>query len=130
MKGARRKMTREQFEQAEKLNQEIKKYEDLIDRIRQGISYKTKADKMAQEIIEKRKTVYDDHNERWTLSRFFKLVFEGKRILAIPNYELAQGIEMDADMGLILTILDYLEKKKKEYESDFESIGACNTNLF
>lgn len=117
-------MTREQFEQAEKLNQQIKKYEDLIGRIKQGISYKTVADGMANKTIKERGMEYNNHNEKWTLSKFFKLIFKDKKIVAIPHYELAQGIEMDAEMELILIILDYLERKKQEFETEFNSIGG------
>lgn len=48
-------MTREQFERAAELNEEIQKYEDLIGRIRLGISVKRKEDEKAEKRIEARK---------------------------------------------------------------------------
>lgn len=67
---------------------------------------------------------HDPHHEKWKLLRFFRLTFKGKKVIAMPHYEFAQGIEMDADAELIKVIIDYLEKKKKECEVEFESIGT------
>lgn len=64
------------------------------------------------------------HHEKWTLLRFFRLTFKGKKVIATPHYEFAQGIEMDADAELIKVIIDYLEKKKKVCEMEFEQIGG------
>ena len=115
-------MTREQFKEAIKLDKEIQKYSDLIRRIRTGISVKKKEDEKAEK--ELRKGNHDPHNEKWTLSRFFTLGFRGKKVVALPRYEFAQGIEMDADAELIKVILDYLVRKKKECEEEFERIGG------
>lgn len=115
-------MTREQFERATELNQEIQKYADLIGKIRLGISVKKKKDEKAEKGL--RQENHNPHHEEWTLSRFFRLTLKGKKVIAIPNYEFAQGIEMDADAELIKVIIDYLEKKKKVCEMEFEQIGG------
>ena len=115
-------MTREQFERARELDKEIQKYADLIGRIRLGIAVKRKEDEKAEKGLKKGK--HDPHKEKWTLLRFFRLTFKGKKVIAMPHYEFAQSIEMDADAELIKVILDYLEKKKKECEEEFEQIGG------
>lgn len=106
-------MTREQFERARELDKEIQKYADLIGRTRLGISIKKQKDRKAKK-----------ENDKWTLSRFFTLRFKEKKVVAVPRYEFAQDIEMDADAELIKVIVDRLEKKKKECEVEFESIGT------
>lgn len=115
-------MTREQFERARELDKEIQKYADLIGRIRLGISVKRKEDEKAGK--ELKRGNHNPHNEEWTLSKFFTLRFKEKKVVAMPHYEFAQGIEMDADAELIKIIIDYLERKKKECEVEFESIGT------
>lgn len=114
-------MTREQFNRATELNKEIQKYTNLIAAIHNGLLTKIAKDKAAKKRLEERS---DDHNARWTLLRFFKLRLEKQKVIAVPHYEFAQGIEMDADPELISVILDYLEKKKKAYEAEFEKIGG------
>lgn len=116
------RMTREQFERARELYKEIQKYADLIGRIRVGISFKKREDEKAEK--ELKQGNHNPHNEKWTLSRFFQLTFKGKKVIAMPHYEFAQGIEMDADAELIKVILDYLERRKKEHEEEFEQIGG------
>lgn len=115
-------MTREQFESAKELDKEIQKYADLIGRIRVGISVKRNEDEKSEK--ELKRGNHNPHHEKWTLSRFFQLTFKGKKVIAMPHYEFAQGIEMDADAELIKVILDYLERKKKECEEEFEQIGG------
>lgn len=115
-------MTREQFERARELNEEIQKYADLIGRIRLGISVKKKEDEKAER--ELKHGTFLPHHEEWTLSKFFILTFKGRKVVAMPHYEFAQGIEMNADVELINVILDYLERKKKEREVEFEQIGG------
>lgn len=117
-------MTREQFDRATELDKEIQKYADLIGRIRLGISIKRKEDEKAEK--ELKRGNHNPHKEEWTLLRFFRLTFKGKKVIAMPHYEFAQGIEMDADAELINVIIDYLEKKKKECEMEFERIGSQN----
>lgn len=115
-------MTREQFERARELDKEIQKYADLIGRIRVGISFKKREDEKAEK--ELKRGNYNPHNEKWTLSKFFTLKFKEQKVVAIPHYEFAQGIEMDADAELINIIIDYSERKKKECEEEFEQIGG------
>lgn len=115
-------MTKEQFERARELDKEIQKYEDLIGRIRVGILFKKKEDEKAEKGLKRGN--HNPHHEKWTLLRFFQLVFKGNKVIAMPHYEFAQGIEMDADAELIKVIIDYLEKKKKECEEEFEQIGG------
>lgn len=115
-------MTREQFEKAIEIDKEMQKYADLIGRIRVGISVKRKKDEEAEK--ELKRGNHDPHHEKWTLSRFFTLRFKERKVVALPHYEFAQGIEMDADAELIKAILDYLERKKKECEEEFEQIGG------
>ena len=117
-------MTRGQFEKAEKLNEEIQKYDDLISRINQGISYKTGEDEKARERIERMGRGYNDHNERWTLSKFFGLRFKEQKVIAIPHYEFAQGVEIEADAELVGLIVDYFQKKKDACEEEFKRIGG------
>lgn len=115
-------MTREQFERARELDKDIQKYADLVGRIRIGISVKRKEDEKAEKELKRGK--HNPHHEKWTLLRFFRLTFKGKKVIAMPHYEFAQGIEMDADAELINIIIDYLERKKKECEEEFERIGG------
>lgn len=114
-------MTREQFNRATELNQEMQKYADLIEKIRLGISAKRKEDEKAEKGLKQEN--HNPHLEEWTLLRFFRLTLKGKKIIAMPHYEFAQGIEIDADAELIGIIIDYLEKKKKECEMEFEQIN-------
>lgn len=118
-------MTKEQFDKATELNQEIQKYTDLIIKIKDGRSTKIKMDKAAKEDLGKRS---DDHDARWQLLRFFILRFRKEKVIVVPHYEFAQGIEMDAEPELIAVILDYLDKKKKAYEAEFEKIGGENSD--
>lgn len=115
-------MTREQFDRATELNQKIQKYSDLIGRIRLGISVKRKEDEKAEKGLMQENQ--DLHHEKWTLLRFFRLTLTGKKVIAMPHYEFGQGIEMDADAELIGIIIEYLERKKKECEEEFEQIGG------
>lgn len=114
-------MTRDQFNRATELNKEIQKYTNLLSEIRSGLLTKIAKDKGAKKRLEERS---DDHNAKWTLLRFFKLRLEKQKVIAVPHYEFAHGIELDADPELIAVILDYLEKKKKAYEAEFEQIGG------
>lgn len=114
-------MTKEQYDKATEINKEIQKYTDLLNSIKGGRCTKIIKDRVAKKTLEKRS---DDHNARWQLLRFFRLRFEKQKVIAIPHYEFAQGIEMDADPELIAVIIDYLEKKKKAYEAEFERIGG------
>ena len=117
----RETMTKEQFDKATELNQEIQKYTDLIIKIKDGRYTKIKMDKAAKEDLGKRS---DDHDARWQLLRFFQLRLEKQKVIVMPHYEFARGIEMDAEPELIAVIIDYLEKKKKTYEAEFEKIGG------
>lgn len=114
-------MTKEQYDKATEINKEIQKYTDLLNSIKGGRCTKIIKDRAAKKTLEKRS---DDHNARWQLLRFFRLRFEKQKFIAIPHYEFAQGIELDADPELIAVIIDYLEKKKKAYEAEFERIGG------
>lgn len=116
-------MTKEQYDKATKINEKIRKYADLLNSIEAGRCTKTIKDRVAKKTLEKRS---DDHNARWQLLRFFRLRFEKQKVIAIPHYEFAQGIEMDADPELIAVIIDYLKKKKIAYEAEFERIGGEN----
>ena len=114
-------MTKDQFNRATELNKEIQKYTNLLSEIRSGLLTKIAKDKGAKKRLEERS---DDHDAKWTLLRFFKLRLEKQKVIAVPHYEFAHGIELDADPELIAVILDYLEKKKKAYEAEFEKIGG------
>ncbi len=114
-------MTKEQYEKATEINEEIKKYTNLLNDIKSGRCTKIIKDRAAEKILEKRG---DDHNAKWQLLRFFSLRLEKQKVIAIPHYEFARGIEMDAEPELIAVIIDYLEKKKKAYEAEFEKIGG------
>ncbi|NBH32357.1 hypothetical protein D3Z58_01995 [Clostridiaceae bacterium] len=116
-------MTKEQYDKATEINKEIQKYTDLLNSIKGGRCTKIIKDRAAKKTLEKRG---DDHNARWQLLRFFRLRLEKQKVIVIPHYEFAQGIEMDADPELIAVIIDYLEKKKKAYEAEFERIGGEN----
>lgn len=114
-------MTKEQYVKATEINKEIQKYADLLAKIRCGLSTKKVKDSVAKKTLEKRS---DNHDARWQLLRFFSLRLEKQKVIAMPHYEFAQGIELDADPELITVIIDYLEKKKKAYEAEFEQIGG------
>lgn len=114
-------MTKEQYDKATETNKEIQKYEDLLARIKQGLSTKKVGDSIAKGKLKKNG---GDHNARWQLLRFFQLRLEKEKVIVMPHYEFARGIEMDAEPELIAVIIDYLEKKKKAYEAEFEKIGG------
>ena len=114
-------MTKEQYDKATEINKEIQKYGDLIARIKQGLSTKKVGDSIAEGKLKKNG---GDHNAKWQLLRFFQLRLEKEKVIVMPHYEFARGIEMDAEPELIAVILDYLEKKKKAYEAEFEKIGG------
>ena len=114
-------MTKEQYDKATEINKEIQKYEDLLARIKQGLSTKKVGDSIAEGKLKKNG---GDHNARWQLLRFFQLRLEKEKVIVMPHYEFARGIEMDAEPELIAVIIDYLEKKKKAYEAEFEKIGG------
>lgn len=114
-------MTKEQYDKATEINKEIQKYGDLIARIKQGLSTKKVGDSIAEGKLKKNG---GDHNAKWQLLRFFQLRLEKEKVIVMPHYEFARGIEMDAEPELIAVILDYLEKKKKSYEAEFEKIGG------
>lgn len=120
-------MTREAFERAREINGEIKKYEESIDKIKTSILVKKNKDKEAEKSIRDHKRL-NPHSERWTLSKFFLLRFEGRKIKIFPHYEFAQAIEIDADAELVDAIIDHLEKRKKMYETEFEMIETKLTN--
>ena len=114
-------MTKEQYDKATKINEEIRKYTDLLNSIESGRCTKIIKDRVARKTLEKRG---GDHSARWQLLRFLSLKFEKQKVIAIPHYEFAQGIEMDADPELIAVIIDYLKKKKADYDAEFERIGG------
>lgn len=114
-------MTKEQYDKATEINKEIQKYADLLAKIKHGLSTKKVGDSIAKGKLKKNG---GDHNARWQLLRFFQLRLEKEKVIVVPHYEFAQGIEMDADPELIAVIIDYLEKKKKAYEAEFERIGG------
>lgn len=116
------RMTREQFERARELDENIQRHEALLGKIKAGISMKKKENEKAEK--ELKRGNHNPHHEKWTLSRFFTLRLKEKKVVVMPHYEFAQGIEMDADAELINIIIDYLEKKKKECEEEFEQIGG------
>ena len=118
-------MTKEQYDKATEINEEIQKYGDLIAKIKQGLSTKKVGDSIAKGKLKKNG---GDHNARWQLLRFFILRFRKEKVIVVPHYEFAQGIEMDAEPELIAVILDYLDKKKKAYEAEFEKIGGENSD--
>lgn len=118
-------MTKEQYDKATKINEEIQKYGDLIAKIKQGLSTKKVGDSIAEGKLKKNG---GDYNARWQLLRFFILRFRKEKVIVVPHYEFAQGIEMDAEPELIAVILDYLDKKKKAYEAEFEKIGGENSD--
>lgn len=114
-------MTREQFEKAKELREKIKKYEDKIGAIRYGLRMKEVANLRARENIERYKNE-NNHTEKWCLSKFFELHFEKQKVVVVPHYEFATGVEIEADCELVNVILDYLEGKKATLEKEFEQI--------
>ncbi len=114
-------MTKKQYDKATEINKEIQKYADLLAEIKYGLSTKKVKDAVAKK---KLKEGSGDHNEKWQLLRFFQLRLEKEKVIVMPHYEFARGIEMDAEPELIAVIIDYLEKKKKAYEAEFEKIGG------
>ena len=114
-------MTKKQYDKATEINKEIQKYADLLAEIKYGLSTKKVKDAVAKK---KLKEGSGDHNEKWQLLRFFQLRLEKEKAIVMPHYEFARGIEMDAEPELIAVIIDYLEKKKKAYEAEFEKIGG------
>ena len=93
----------------------------MLAEIKYGLSTKKVKDAVAKK---KLKEGSGDHNEKWQLLRFFQLRLEKEKVIVMPHYEFARGIEMDAEPELIAVIIDYLEKKKKAYEAEVEKIGG------
>lgn len=116
-------MTKEQLEKATELNSKVEKYKDTIESIKHGLRMKIGADKSAKETIAKQQKI-NLHHEKWTLKKFFSLIFENRKIKVFPHYEFAKAIEVDAEPELVDLILDYLQKKKADLEKEFEQIGG------
>ena len=87
-------MTKEQYDKATEINKEIQKYGDLIARIKQGLSTKKVGDSIAKGKLKKDG---GDHNAGWQLLRFFQLRLEKEKVIVMPHYEFARGIEIDAE---------------------------------
>ena len=96
-------MTKEQYDKATKISEKIQKYGDLIAKIKQGLSTKKVVDSIAKGNLKKGG---GDHNARWQLLRFFQLRLEKEKVIIVPHYEFARGIEMDAEPELIAVIID------------------------
>lgn len=116
-------MTREEYERATELNEEIEKYNKTIISIKSGLSMKKREDENARNRIKNYKTI-SNHREEWTISKFFGIFFHDRKIRLLPHYEFAHGIDIDAEPELIDLILDYLQKKKDALEKEFEQIGG------
>ena len=102
-------MTIEEFEQASEIYRKYDEIEDIIERIKEAREEKLVID-------ERTKKDGDNHKKWWQKLRFFSLRFKGTRMVVMPHYEFAHGIEVDADPELIELIIDYFEKKKDHYK--------------
>lgn len=111
----------EQLEKSIELNKKIEEYSKQIDLISSARRMKKSKDRDARDKIEKG-GAYNYHHEEWTLSKFFSILFEKRKIYLAPHYEFASEIELDAEPELIDLILDYLEKKKANLEKELEQI--------
>ncbi len=116
-------MTNEQFDRAKELRDEIVKYNDIIGEIKSGLVIKTTRDKEVKRAEETGEYV---SRGKWTMSKFFTLKFAKQKMVLVPHYEFARGIEMDAEPELVALVIDYLEKKKAGYEKEFEQIGGAD----
>lgn len=69
----------------------------------------------------------EDIIERIKEAREEKLqIDERTRMVVMPHYEFAHGIEVDADPELIELIIDYFEKKKDHYKQQLSEIGGID----
>ena len=112
-------MTIEEFEQASEIYRKYDVIEDIIERIKEAREEKLQID-------ERTKKDRDDHKKWWQKLRFFSLRFKGTRMVVMPHYEFAHGIEVDADPELIELIIDYFEKKKDHYKQQLSEIGGID----
>lgn len=112
-------MTIEEFEQASEIYRKYDEIEDIIERIKEAREEKLVID-------ERTKKDRDDHKKWWQKLRFFSLRFKGTRMMVMPHYEFAHGIEVDADPELIELIIDYFEKKKDHYKQQLSEIGGID----
>lgn len=66
--------------------------------------------------------------DRKQFSDFCQIIlrFKGTRMVVMPHYEFAHGIEVDADPELIELIIDYFEKKKDHYKQQLLEIGGID----
>lgn len=112
-------MTIEEFEQASEIYRKYDEIEDIIERIKEAREEKLQID-------ERTKKEENDHKKWWQKLRFFSLIFRGTRMVVMPHYEFAHGIETDADPELIELIIDYFEKKKDQYKQQLSEIGGID----
>lgn len=113
------KVTIEEFEQASEIYRKYDEIEDIIERIKEAREEKLVID-------ERTKKDGNDHKKWWQKLRFFSLSFKGTRMVVMPHYEFAHGIEVDADPELIELIIDYFEKKKDHYKQQLSEIGGID----
>lgn len=117
-------MTQEQFEKAKELSQKKEQYANYVCDIKCAVNNKAYKDKEAAKNL---KRYPHDHNEKWTLARFFSVLFynnhEDKAVIGVrPHWELARPIELEADPELIDLIQKYYENKVAEIEKQIEAI--------
>ena len=112
-------MTIEEFEQASEIYRKYDEIEDIIERIKEAREEKLVID-------ERTKKDLNDHKKWWQKLRFFSLRVKGTRMVVMPHYEFAHGIEVDADPELIELIIDYFEKKKDHYKQQLSEIGGID----
>ena len=96
----------------------------MLTEIKYGLSTKKVKDAIAKQKRKEATAIMPSGS----LSGFFRLRIEKQRVIVVPHYGFAHGIEMDAEPELIAVILDYSEKKKKAYEAEFEKIGGENSD--
>lgn len=112
-------MTIKEFEKAREIYRKYKDTENIIESINKGLEKKILVDKSTEK-------EGSDHQKWWQKLRFFELIFRKDKIVVVPHYEFANGIEVDADLELVELIIDYLEKKKDKYKQQMSEIGGIN----
>lgn len=119
-------MTEEQYKRAAKLIEQRDYYKGIAERIGYEQWNKARLDDAARERI-KELGQSITHTEKWQLSKWFEVKLkknkeEKAKVVVMPHYELAHGIEMDAEPELVEIIRQWLEEKAKQLDQKIEEI--------
>lgn len=120
-------MKEQQFLQAKELIEKRDHYKKLADQMKYAVNHKNYLDDKARNELNIRSSGVH-HNERWQLLKFFSLRLKNKRetnkpvVAALPHWEFAREIEMDAEPELVNLIINWLETKVAELNQQIEDV--------